>query len=181
MIILGLGTNVGDRLAQLSDAVRQISDDVLENISISSIYESDALLPEGAPEMWDQPFYNIAIAGTSTLTPEALLARVQNIETAMGREVKDKGTWAPRCIDIDILLYNDASYALKGLDIPHLALTKRPFAILPAAEIAPDAIFTGAGNWENTALKEIAAQWNGEEMPFNTTKTTIPFLPEETC
>ncbi len=133
-VILGLGSNVGNRREMLRFAVSGL-EPYLENIRISHIFESDALLPEGAPPEWNMPYYNMAIAGKTSLAPQELLGAVKQIENRLGRN--KVGHWSPREIDIDILGMGDLVIDSEDLQIPHKELLKRNFALIGVAEIAP--------------------------------------------
>lgn len=128
---VGLGSNLGDREANLAVGIGQLAR--LPGVTVvrrSSFYESP---PVGPP----QPDYlNAAVAIETTLTPQELLAACKVIEKATGRT--DSGRWGPRTLDLDLLLGEDI-VALPHLQIPHLELHKRVFALMPLAEIAPDA------------------------------------------
>ena len=128
---LALGSNLGDREANLRDAVRRLDADDLRITRRSSLYET-------APrELLDQPwFLNAAVEIETSLFPLQLLARVRAIERAMGRRREvPKG---PRNIDIDILFYARAIIATTELKVPHPRLGKRRFVLEPLEEIAPD-------------------------------------------
>lgn len=142
MIILGLGSNIGDKLLNLKNAVAALRA-ILQDIKTSSVYESPALLPEGAPPEWNQNFYNMAIGGNTKLTPQEFLMRIKNLEEKLGR--KKTGRWGPREIDIDILAYNNVVVNGPDLTIPHQHLLARDFALVPLAEIAPDWLYPKAG------------------------------------
>lgn len=142
-VILGLGGNKGDRAAQLAKAA-DLLDQVLENSRRSSLYETKALLPAGAPASWDMPFLNMAIAGDTKLSPHDVFALVKDIEKKMGR--KPAEVWAPREIDIDILAMDDLVLEQPDLVVPHRALLERDFALLPLAELAPDWRYPAAGD-----------------------------------
>jgi 2-amino-4-hydroxy-6-hydroxymethyldihydropteridine diphosphokinase len=133
--LLGLGANTGGREEYLRAAVAALGAH-LQNIRLSRLYESAALLPENAPASWDRPFLNMAIIGQTALAPEALLITVKALETRLGR--RKSGHWGPREIDIDILLYEGHSLRTETLTLPHLGLLQRDFALIPAAEVAPD-------------------------------------------
>jgi 2-amino-4-hydroxy-6-hydroxymethyldihydropteridine diphosphokinase len=135
MVILGLGSNSGDRERYLRQAVESLAP-VLKNLRLSSVYETEALLPQGAPPSWNMPFLNMAAAGETALSPQALLATIKAIEKKLGRA--DAEVWAPRVIDVDILAMGDVRLDLPGLTIPHFALLDRSFALLPFVELAPD-------------------------------------------
>lgn len=138
MILLGLGTNLGDRKANLEAALAHLGHGdgaPVRLLRVSSVYESAAMLPEDAPEDWDIPYYNIVVAGESSLGAEALLDAVKRIERALGRQ--DVGRWGPRIIDIDILAYGDSCHHSEALTVPHAAMLERDFVMLPLAEILP--------------------------------------------
>jgi 2-amino-4-hydroxy-6-hydroxymethyldihydropteridine diphosphokinase len=106
VVILGLGTNLGNKLHFLRsglDCLRQLKDVTVREVS--PIYISDALLPEGAPPSWNKPYLNCAVRCDTTLTPLAFLKSLKTIEIKLGRKVGE--VWAPRPIDIDILAWND--------------------------------------------------------------------------
>ncbi|MFN3235108.1 MAG: dihydropteroate synthase [Gammaproteobacteria bacterium] len=136
MLILGLGSNVGNRLAYLREAYTALKEHPdISVIRHSPIYESDALLPEKAPEDWDNRFFNAALACETKLSPEALLATLKTLEKSIGRQ--NMPTWGPRVIDIDILAWDDLVLENDRLCIPHRHLTQRPFALFPLSDIAP--------------------------------------------
>jgi len=134
MIVLGLGTNLGNREEQLRRAVTALKP-LLADLTCSPVYESSALLPENAAQEWDRAFLNMAVAGTTTLTPRALLAELKTLERSLGRT--PRAHWGPREIDIDILAYGDETLSEPDLIIPHAALLERDFALIPFADIAP--------------------------------------------
>lgn len=129
---LSLGSNIGDREANLRAAISRLSE-LGDVAAISSFYETEPM------EVVDQPwFINCAVAIATGLSAEELLAGVLAIERSMGRErTQPKG---PRNIDIDILLFGDAVIDSPALTVPHPGLANRPFVLAPLAEIAPDAV-----------------------------------------
>ena len=138
MIILGLGSNLGDRNAHLSAALEVLSVRLLDNVAVSSIIETPALMPEGAPQSWDINFLNMAMSGElkDEISPEHFLAELKEIEEMIGRKPAER--WAPREIDIDILAWDDEIVDEDDLQIPHSALHKREFAYKPFLELAPN-------------------------------------------
>jgi 2-amino-4-hydroxy-6-hydroxymethyldihydropteridine diphosphokinase len=128
---LGLGTNLGDREANLRQAAELLASDRLTVIRASSIYET-------APrDVLDQPFFlNQVLEVQTDLFPRQLFERAKQVERKMGRvRSQPKG---PRLIDVDILLYGDAVVHAEGLDIPHVAIAERRFVLEPLSELAPD-------------------------------------------
>ena len=130
LVYLSLGSNVGDREAQLQDALAKLAA-VGSVVATSSFYETEPV------EFTQQPwFLNCAIALETNKTPEQLMAAILRIEEEMGRRrVQKKG---PRSIDIDILLFGDTIINYPELTIPHPAMHQRRFVLEPLAEIAPE-------------------------------------------
>lgn len=129
-VYLSLGSNVGDRRANLETALARLGE-VGEVKAVSSVYETEPV--EFAPQPW---FLNCAVALETEMMPRRLLARVQAIEKAMGRRRSHpKG---PRTIDIDILLFGNSVVETGELTIPHPALHERRFVLEPLNEIAAD-------------------------------------------
>lgn len=129
-IYLGLGTNLGDRAANLAQA-RECLGPPVSLIQASRVYESE---PVG---LLAQPlFLNQVVAGETPLLPSELLRHLKGIEQRLGRKPAER--YGPRLIDLDILLYGDWVIAADGLFIPHQGLTERSFVLAPLAEIAPE-------------------------------------------
>jgi 2-amino-4-hydroxy-6-hydroxymethyldihydropteridine diphosphokinase len=125
---LGLGSNVGDRLSNLRQALRLLESCVRID-SVSSLYETD---PVGVT---DQPaFYNAVCSGETELEPEPLLDAVKQIEWELGRRPGLR--WGPRPLDIDILLFDDLRLESPRLQIPHARLAERAFVLCPLADLA---------------------------------------------
>ena len=144
MVILGLGSNLGNRAIHLKRAISRLSRGsgaVLHTVRLSRIYETPALRPPGAPAAWDLPYLNCAIWGETALEPRALLRHVHEIERSLGRG--DNERWAPRVIDIDILWWNGLEVRSDDLTIPHPEILKRPFVLEPLRDLIPDAILEG--------------------------------------
>lgn len=129
-VLLGLGTNLGDRLANLRAAVDGLGAFV-EVEAASPIYET-------AP-MYDTdqgPYLNMAVLGTTELEPRPLLDALKAMERNLGRTRSRR--YGPRRIDLDIVFYGDRVVAEPGLEIPHPRLAERAFVLTPAADIAAD-------------------------------------------
>ena len=125
-IYLGLGSNLGDRAANLRAAVKALGPEV-KVLQESALYETP---PWGVE---DQPgFLNMALKAETNLTPEALRDHVKRIEAEVGRTPTYH--WGPRLIDIDILLYDDRIVDTPDLVIPHPQMHKRPVRACSARE-----------------------------------------------
>ncbi len=131
VVYLSLGSNLGPRQEQLRAAIKRLSS-ADRVISVSSFYETQPL------EVTDQPwFLNCAVAIETGKSPEQLLKAILATEHDMGRErTRKKG---PRKIDIDILLFGEQVIESPQLTIPHPAMHRRRFVLVPLAEIAPEA------------------------------------------
>jgi 2-amino-4-hydroxy-6-hydroxymethyldihydropteridine diphosphokinase len=128
---LGLGTNVGDRAANLAEAFHRICE-IAEIGRTSSVYETD---PVGYA---DQPrFWNMVAEIRTDLPARELMGALLEVEKQMGRERTFPN--APRIIDIDILLYDDVTTSDALLTLPHPRMGERAFVLKPLVEIAPDA------------------------------------------
>ena len=131
-VYLALGSNLGDREAHLTGAMRALVKKMTIG-SVSSIYETE---PVGYHnQSW---FLNMVCCGTTHLDPFQLLSLAKEIEKQSGRVASFPD--APRPIDIDILFYNDQVIKTEALTIPHPRIGERAFVLVPLAEIAPDLI-----------------------------------------
>lgn len=135
-IYLGLGANTGDRRKSLHDAIERLKQAGIILRNISPIYETPALLPEGAPGEWNKPYLNCVAEIETTLPPLKLLQVTQSIEKSLGRNhAQDR--WSPRPVDVDILLWHDQIIDTPTLKIPHPEITRRAFVLDPLSWSAP--------------------------------------------
>lgn len=138
LVYLGLGSNVGDRGANLAEAVRRLRRvPGLRVLRLSRVYETEPVGPVDQP--W---FLNQVAEAECWLDPGELLDAVLEVERAMGRERRER--WGPRVIDVDILLYGERQVDRPGLRIPHPLLRERGFVLVPLAELAADLDLGGA-------------------------------------
>jgi 2-amino-4-hydroxy-6-hydroxymethyldihydropteridine diphosphokinase len=129
-VYLSLGSNIGDREANLRDAIARMPPSV-RVLRVSPIYETEPLDYTG--QAW---FLNLVVEAETALSPTKLLSRVAAIERALGRSrTIPKG---PRTIDIDILLYGDVVVGAAKLQVPHPRMAARRFVLAPLADLAPD-------------------------------------------
>jgi 2-amino-4-hydroxy-6-hydroxymethyldihydropteridine diphosphokinase len=137
--LIGLGGNVGDVRATLDQAVAELCDGKeVQLVARSSDYRTLAWGVE------DQPaFVNTCIAVTTSLTPQALLARAQAVEHRLGRRRAHERRWGPRPIDVDLISYDDLAVTLPDLTLPHPRVFERAFALVPLAEIAAERVIAG--------------------------------------
>jgi 2-amino-4-hydroxy-6-hydroxymethyldihydropteridine diphosphokinase len=144
--VLSLGSNLGDRLDNLQEAVDALFDAPgLEFVALSPVYET---APVGGP---DQPdFLNAVVVADTRLSPETLLERVRGIEDAMDRVRAVR--WGPRTLDIDIVRFGDVASDDPALTLPHPRAHERAFVLVPWSDVEPDASLPGHG-----AVADLAA------------------------
>ncbi|GBD99209.1 bifunctional folate synthesis protein [bacterium BMS3Abin07] len=130
-VFIGIGSNIGNREDNCNRVINRIDEAGMEIVSRSSMYETE---PWGVKT---QPlFINMVIRVRTDADPHDLLRQLQSIEKEMGRQKGPK--WAPRVIDLDILLYDDLTVDEPDLKIPHPYMSEREFVLKPLSEIAPD-------------------------------------------
>ena len=136
-VYLGLGSNLGDREAMLRGALDAI--DAMPGtcmVKASPMYETAPMGPQN-----QGPYMNMAAKITTSLSPSALIAALQQVEAGLGRVAPEhRRHWGPRQIDIDVLLIGDAVIDEPGLTVPHPGLQDRWFVLKPLADLAPDVI-----------------------------------------
>lgn len=135
-VYLGLGANLGNRAGNLRMALRYVSS-LARVDAVSSLYETAPMGSEDSPEASQPKFYNAVCRIATGLSPEALLDYLKRVEFEIGRRAAPR--WAPRPIDLDVLLFGERVLETERLVVPHPRLAERAFALVPLAEIAPDA------------------------------------------
>lgn len=132
-VCLSLGSNLGPRETYLRKALQALDKELGSLVKCSSFYET---LPWGFSS--DSLFLNAAACFDTLLLPEEVLAVTQQIEKSLGRKEKSRqGQYADRCIDIDILLYDDRVMQTPDMILPHPHMAERMFVLEPLAEIMP--------------------------------------------
>ena len=133
-VYIGFGSNIGDRLTHIQNAIHALSK--TEGITlqkISAVYKTDPVGYEAQAH-----FLNGVAAIQTDLPPLSLLHTLKDIEIAIGR--KHRIRWGPREIDLDILIYGDLCLQTEKLVIPHPEMHLRRFVLVPLAEIVPDLV-----------------------------------------
>jgi 2-amino-4-hydroxy-6-hydroxymethyldihydropteridine diphosphokinase len=144
--VLGLGSNLGNRLEFFRTAVRHLQRHA-QITAFSALYESAALGPA-------QPDYlNAALRLRTTLAPRALLSLQLEIERAAGRVRLER--WGPRTLDLDLLFIAGQTVDVPGLIVPHRELTRRAFALLPLLDVMPDACDPSSGRPYSELVAEL--------------------------
>jgi 2-amino-4-hydroxy-6-hydroxymethyldihydropteridine diphosphokinase len=137
---LGVGSNVGDRRANLLAAVQALGANGIDTTASSSVYETE---PVGL--VLDQPdFLNACLQIHTVLGPEDLLDVCKKVERAVGREAGGV-RHGPRVIDVDLLLLGSMQYESTRLILPHAEVLSRRFVLVPLLELDPDLIAPGRG------------------------------------
>jgi 2-amino-4-hydroxy-6-hydroxymethyldihydropteridine diphosphokinase len=137
--VLALGSNLGDRLANLQRGAELLSGGPgLEDVAVSPVYET---APVGGP---DQPDYlNAVLVATTSLSARAVLDRALAAEQALHRV---RGTrWGPRTLDVDVIVYDDVVSADPELTLPHPRAHERAFVLAPWHDVDPGAVIPGKG------------------------------------
>ena len=134
---LGLGGNVGDREATLVRALEMIDEiEYVRVLRVSNMIETD---PVGGPA-GQGPYLNAAAEIETDLAPVALLAALEEVEAALGRDRDKEQRWGPRTCDLDVLLVGETVLATPDLTIPHPRMHERLFVLRPLAQIAAGAV-----------------------------------------
>ena len=150
-VYLSLGSNLGDRRANLKKALRLLSEGV-EIVKVSSVYDTD---PVGVGK---QPrFLNLMCRVNTDIGPMQLLSFVKGIESNRGRDLSLRDT--PRIIDIDIIFHGDIIIESPELVIPHPRMRERAFVLVPFAEIAPEVVHPVTGE----RIGDLAARVEGRD------------------
>jgi len=137
--LVALGGNIGDARTTLHKAIDLFCDGKeVRLLARSADYRTPPWGDQNQP-----PFVNLCIAVETTLTPQALLGRAQQVERVLGRVRAKDRHWGPRTADLDILAYDDLCVQEPGLTLPHPHWFERAFVLLPLAEIAPDRVIGG--------------------------------------
>jgi 2-amino-4-hydroxy-6-hydroxymethyldihydropteridine diphosphokinase len=151
---LGLGSNVGDRIANLRDAAAALPPRGVAVSAMSSVYETE---PQG--EVLDQPdFLNAALAIETDLEPEDLLDACKDVERELGRRFGGP-RHGPRVIDVDLLLLGDLEYESERLRLPHRDVLVRRFVLAPLLELDPELALP-----DGTRLADALARLEGQRV-----------------
>lgn len=135
IVYVGLGSNLGDRRQNIGSAIELLGKTPgLQVLRAATILENAAV---GGPE--NSPvFLNTVVEIKTSLSAHALLNRLMQIESELGRVRRDK--WEPRIIDADLLLYGNHIFSSQDLIVPHPLMHERRFVLQPLAELAPDVV-----------------------------------------
>lgn len=152
IVYLGLGSNLGQREANMNRAIQLIEERAINLLRASSLYETT---PWGYTQQ--PPFFNCVLEVETILPPQLLLETVKVIEQEVGR--KKTFRWGPRLIDIDTILYDDVIIEQPDLQIPHPRMHERAFVLIPLAELASEFIHPKLG----ITIAELLQKVEGKE------------------
>jgi 2-amino-4-hydroxy-6-hydroxymethyldihydropteridine diphosphokinase len=141
---LGLGTNLGDRAANLQFGLDGLAARAGRVVAISPVYETQ---PVGGPAQPD--YLNAVVVVETELSPRELLVVAKALEAEAGREPTDpERRWGPRPLDIDILMVGDLRVDEPDLVVPHPRIHQRTFVLAPLADVAPDLVVAPTAGWQ---------------------------------
>jgi 2-amino-4-hydroxy-6-hydroxymethyldihydropteridine diphosphokinase len=157
---LGLGSNVGDRRANLQAAVDALPARRVAVLASSATYDTD---PVGL--VLDQPaFLNACVRIETELGPEALLDACKAVERDLGRDLEGGIRHGPRPIDVDLLLLGDLTYSSDRLTLPHAQVTARRFVLVPLLELDPDITLPDGTRAADATPDDAAVRRSGEPL-----------------
>jgi 2-amino-4-hydroxy-6-hydroxymethyldihydropteridine diphosphokinase len=152
---LSLGSNLGDRAANLSFGLGRIRL-YAENVRVSPLYETRPL------ELEDQPdFLNACCIGRTRLTAMQLLSQLHDAERTVGRR-RSGSRFGPRRLDLDLLLFDEEVFATPELEVPHPRMRERAFVIVPLADIASDWVVPASRGNRETTVGDILREMDTE-------------------
>ena len=152
-VFVGVGSNEGDRLANISTAIRMLS--LIPGVHVIQMAAILETAPVGGPP---QGLYlNTVVEVDTTLAPRDFLSTLQGIERRLGR-LPAQERWSPRPMDLDLLLYGDVVINEQDLIVPHPRLHEREFVLHPMAQLAPEVIHPTLGQSIAHLLQEILSQ-----------------------
>jgi 2-amino-4-hydroxy-6-hydroxymethyldihydropteridine diphosphokinase len=165
-VFLGIGSNIGDRLHFLTEAVRKLRTIPSSGVvKISSVYETE---PVGVKNQ--NYFLNAVVLVQTSMGVADFHSRIKSIEKELGRV--DRSRWGPREIDIDILLFGDRVINQAAIVIPHPEMVNRRFVLQPLAEIAPETVHP----LFHKPVKDLLAECNDANVVECLTQLTHSFL-----
>ena len=145
---LGLGSNLGDRLAHLQRAIDALAAmDGIDVVAVSRVYET---APVGGPEPGRLPQRGRS-RSTPTLEPRGLAGRGPGRRSSDAQRIRTV-RWGPRTLDVDILRYGDERVSTPDLEIPHPRMQERAFVLAPLHEVAPELVDAPVDGWEGVTV-----------------------------
>jgi len=157
-VVLALGSNLGDRMANLRLGVAVLDSDGITVTTVSGVFETT---PVGGPEQ--ENYLNAVVLGVSALPARQVLSRCAAAESAAGRVRTVR--WGPRTLDVDIITCDDETYAEPDLTLPHPRAHERAFVLAPWLDVDPAAVLPGWGQVSDLlAATSMAGVWRRPEL-----------------
>jgi 2-amino-4-hydroxy-6-hydroxymethyldihydropteridine diphosphokinase len=157
-VVLALGSNLGDRLANLRLGIEVVDGDGITATAVSGIFETT---PVGGPEQ--DNYLNAVLLATSALPAERVLTRCAAAESAASRVRTVR--WGPRTLDVDIISYDDETWAEPDLTLPHPRANERAFVLAPWLDVDPSAVLPGRGRVADLlAATSMAGVWRRPDL-----------------
>ncbi len=144
LIYLGLGSNQGDRRGNIRAGIQRLEGNSVRVLREAPLMETPALLPQCSPGAWNRPFLNTVLECEAAMEPRALREKVREIERELGGEKESR--WAPRAIDIDILIWGDQQIDEPDIRLPYPELECRSFVLSPLVHLRPELKLPGFGD-----------------------------------
>lgn len=167
LVYVGIGSNIGDSITIATDAINRLGD--IQHCTLvqqSSIYRS-----EPVSDIPQDDYINAVALIETTLEPMPLLRELQTIEQAFNRQRDPALHWAPRTLDLDIILFGQRVMNDQYLNVPHHEMANRLFVLTPMLEISGDQLIPGLGSLQYLINKAPSIQLNKiDVIPYNTTK-----------
>jgi len=166
-IALGIGVNIPPHQERLYAAISLVSEHIAVNhtLTCSNLYETEALLPAGAPKEWNINYLNCVIVLHTRLEPRNLLHALKLCESKSGR-LHDAPRWCPRSIDLDIIIYDNMPVEEPLLFVPHKEASYRACVLQPLCEVWPDSIVVFPSEnscFENKISARHALEWLADD------------------
>jgi 2-amino-4-hydroxy-6-hydroxymethyldihydropteridine diphosphokinase len=157
-VVLALGSNLGDRMANLRLGVAMLDGDGITVTTVSGVFETT---PVGGPEQ--ENYLNAVVLASSSLPARHVLSRCAAAESAAGRVRAVR--WGPRTLDVDIITCDDETYAEPDLTLPHPRAHERAFVLAPWLDVDPAAMLPGRGRVADLlAATSMAGVWRRPDL-----------------
>ena len=164
---LGLGSNEGDRAANLQRAVDGLATRAGRIVAISPVYETE---PVGGPPQPD--YLNAVVAVETTLSPRELLGVGKALEAEAGRPpASPERRWGPRPLDVDVLMVGEERVNEPDLVVPHPRIHQRAFVLAPLADVAPELVVASSAGWQGVRRHPLQLRLSTEKGPVKPPST----------
>jgi 2-amino-4-hydroxy-6-hydroxymethyldihydropteridine diphosphokinase/dihydropteroate synthase len=162
-VYVGIGSNHGDRQGNLENALRQFDQGPLRLDRVSPVVESPASLPAGSPGAWNRPYLNLVADCRTDASPQVCQAWCRALSAELSPPAESR--WAPRALDLDLLIWGDVVLESQGLTLPRTDLQRRSFILSPLVALEPGLTLPGLGDrtvldWSRDLPHHIP-QWMG--------------------